>query len=106
MDGGAGRDRTGDLRLAKAALYQLSYSPILKRRALARPPPGALVRASRGVVGLSGFEPLTSRLSAVRSSQLSYRPVVEGRALVDDLPCCQRATGRLERRPGGSLKAR
>jgi hypothetical protein len=28
------------------------------------------------VVGLSGFEPLTSRLSAVRSSQLSYRPVV------------------------------
>jgi hypothetical protein len=29
------------------------------------------------VVGLSGFEPLTSRLSAVRSSQLSYRPVVD-----------------------------
>jgi hypothetical protein len=28
------------------------------------------------MVGLSGFEPLTSRLSAVRSSQLSYRPVV------------------------------
>ncbi len=26
-------------------------------------------------MGLSGFEPLTSRLSAVRSSQLSYRPV-------------------------------
>ena len=25
--GGADRDRTGDLRLAKAALYQLSYSP-------------------------------------------------------------------------------
>ena len=32
-------------------------------------------RLSRGMVGLSGFEPLTSRLSAVRSSQLSYRPV-------------------------------
>jgi hypothetical protein len=29
------------------------------------------------MVGLSGFEPLTSRLSAVRSSQLSYRPVVD-----------------------------
>jgi hypothetical protein len=28
------------------------------------------------MVGLSGFEPLTSRLSAVRSSQLSYRPEV------------------------------
>ena len=25
--GGAGRARTGDFRLAKAALYQLSYSP-------------------------------------------------------------------------------
>ena len=60
--GGAGRDRTGDLRLAKAALSQLSYSP---GRCLLE-----------GLVGLSGFEPLTSRLSAVRSSQLSYRPVV------------------------------
>jgi hypothetical protein len=28
--GGAGRVRTDDLRLAKAALSQLSYSPILK----------------------------------------------------------------------------
>jgi hypothetical protein len=26
------------------------------------------------VVGLSGFEPLTSPLSGVRSNQLSYRP--------------------------------
>jgi hypothetical protein len=45
-----------------------------------RPPgckPGALPAElqPRGMVGLSGFEPLTSRLSAVRSSQLSYRPV-------------------------------
>ena len=57
--GGAGRDRTDDLRLAKAALPQLSYSP---------------VGFGQGLVGLSGFEPLTSRLSAVRSNQLSYRP--------------------------------
>ena len=28
----------------------------------------------RVMVGLSGFEPLTSRLSGVRSNQLSYRP--------------------------------
>ena len=27
------------------------------------------------VVGLSGFEPLTSPLSGVRSNQLSYRPM-------------------------------
>ena len=62
--GGADRDRTGDLRLARAALSQLSYSP----------------KVGRKVVGLSGFEPLTSRLSAVRSSQLSYRPVVRHQA--------------------------
>lgn len=27
-------------------------------------------------VGLSGFEPLTSRLSGGRSNQLSYRPLI------------------------------
>jgi hypothetical protein len=30
--GGAGRDRTDDLRLAKAALPQLSYSPVVEIR--------------------------------------------------------------------------
>ena len=56
VDGGADRDRTDDLRLAKPALSQLSYSPMK-------------------VVGLGRFELPTSRLSGVRSNQLSYRPL-------------------------------
>ena len=48
--------RTPDLRLAKAPLSQLSYIP------------------RKPSVGLGGLEPPTSRLSGVRSNQLSYRP--------------------------------
>ena len=59
--GGASRDRTDDLKLAKLALSQLSYGPEGPKR--------------KGMVGLRGFEPLTSPLSGVRSNQLSYRPV-------------------------------
>ena len=36
------------------------------------------------MVGLSGLEPLTSRLSVVRSNQLSYRPVVSHHHDQDD----------------------
>ena len=46
--------RTLDPLLAKQVLSQLSYAPIL--------------------MGLSGLEPPTSRLSGVRSNQLSYKP--------------------------------
>jgi hypothetical protein len=56
-NGGADRDRTDDLRLAKPALSQLSYSPNLKRSAAQR------------VVGLGRFELPTSRLSGGRSNQ-------------------------------------
>ena len=61
--GGDNRDRTGNLRLAKPALSQLSYipKPILACRC-------------RSVVGLGRVELPTSRLSGVRSNQLSYRP--------------------------------
>ena len=40
--------------------------------------PETIVRfyAKYYMVGLSGLEPLTSRLSGVRSNQLSYRPVL------------------------------
>ena len=56
--GGDKRVRTVDPLLAKQVLSQLSYTPI------------------DGMVGLSGLEPPTLRLSVVRSSQLSYRPIL------------------------------
>ena len=59
INGGAGRDRTDDLLLAKQALYQLSYSPVFKI-----------------MVGLARLELATSPLSTVRSNQLSYKPLI------------------------------
>jgi hypothetical protein len=67
-DGGAGRDRTDDLKLAKLPLSQLSYSPLKTRSANIPTPPMSMV-------GLGGLEPPTSRLSGVRSNHLSYRPI-------------------------------
>jgi hypothetical protein len=56
-NGGGERDRTDDLKLAKLPLSQLSYTPVLSR-----------------FVGQGRFELPTSRLSGVRSNQLSYWP--------------------------------
>jgi hypothetical protein len=58
--GGADRDRTDDLMLAKHALSQLSYGPDCHR--------------SDQVVGPGRVERPTSRLSGVRSNHLSYEP--------------------------------
>ena len=60
--------RTPDPDLAKVVLYQLSYAPI---RGVGR----NLGADAAEVVGLSGLEPETSRLSGVCSNQLSYKPV-------------------------------
>jgi hypothetical protein len=62
--GGDKRDRTADPLLARQVLSQLSYAPIFETN-------NAVIK----MVGLSGLEPLTSRLSGVRSNQLSYRPI-------------------------------
>jgi hypothetical protein len=92
--GGARRDRTDDLLLAKQALSQLSYGPRRARRVLARrksearsQKPEVDVRSLASdfwlliagvshliVVGLGRLELPTSRLSGVRSNHLSYRP--------------------------------
>jgi hypothetical protein len=56
--GGADRDRTDDLKLAKLPLSQLSYGP----------------DHPKAVVGPDRFELSTPRLSSVCSNQLSYGP--------------------------------
>ena len=66
--GGGKRVRTADLLLAKQALSQLSYAPETACRLIAF-----------RLVGLGRFELPTSRLSGVRSNQLSYRPAPAGR---------------------------
>ena len=59
---GDGEIRTLDPLLARQVLSQLSYAPIL--------------------MGLSGLEPPTSRLSGVRSNRLSYKPIYSGSHLL------------------------
>src|SRR3954466_10488907 len=67
MAGGADRDRTDDLKLAKLALSQLSYGPWSL---------GLMIGVSekRRLVGPGRVERPTSRLSGVRSNHLSYEP--------------------------------
>jgi hypothetical protein len=69
VSGGGMGIRTPDPDLAKVVLYQLSYAPIRVE------PAGAAE-----VVGLSGLEPETSRLSGVCSNQLSYKPMLRFRS--------------------------
>jgi hypothetical protein len=92
--GGARRDRTDDLMLAKHALSQLSYGPVNRRRMLSSPPslfelrrdslrssdgsPSRSWRSQRRLVGLGRLELPTSRLSSARSNQLSYKPLTRG----------------------------
>jgi hypothetical protein len=84
QSGGARRDRTDDLLLAKQALSQLSYGPSGRPRSDAGRRIRALCRLSSVrcrliMVGLGRFELPTSRLSSARSNQLSYKPGSEDR---------------------------
>ena len=72
-DGGAKGARTPDLRRARAALSHLSYSPATARSVFQRAKKGRMAPLDN-LVGLGRFELPTSRLSGVRSNQLSYRP--------------------------------
>lgn len=74
--GGARRDRTDDLLLAKQALSQLSYGPSIpaSRRKRSKCRPGSHSILGQRLVGPGRLELPTSRLSGVRSNRLSYGP--------------------------------
>ena len=75
--GGARRDRTDDLMLAKHALSQLSYGPVPGGKPKGQIREFALLSRSleAKMVGLGRLELPTSRLSSARSNQLSYKPL-------------------------------
>ena len=66
VPGGGKESRTPDPLLARQVLSQLSYTPTYSEI------PKAL---KNSLVGWSGLEPPTSRLSGVCSNQLSYQPI-------------------------------
>ena len=85
---GAERVRTDDLRLAKPALSQLSYSPSRSRSQRA-PPSSPLAlnpRSCRDLVGQGRLELPTLRLSGVRSNHLSYWPSASATGLASRFP--------------------
>ena len=63
--GGGERDRTDDLLLAKQALSQLSYTPLIKNS-----------KKHAILVGPGRLELPTSRLSGVRSNQAELRALI------------------------------
>ncbi len=74
--GGDEENRTPDPLLARQVLSQLSYTPTnsLARARISSHFHQPIPKKLKALVGLGGLEPPTSRLSGVRSNQLSYRP--------------------------------
>ena len=103
QDGGADRDRTDDLKLAKLALSQLSYGPIrmsdvreqMSEKIFRHPTIWHLPARKAGVVGPGGVEPPTSRLSGVRSNHLSYEPLSDVGYQMSDIRRVRNANARL-----------
>jgi hypothetical protein len=87
-NGGARRDRTDDLMLAKHALSQLSYGPI-----------GIPLVSKQTLVGPGRFELPTPRLSSVCSNQLSYGPSPAAVVTITGLAIPLPFPGRLNERP-------
>ena len=91
--GGARRDRTDDLMLAKHALSQLSYGPVPEDECFKL---DEKHMRSIKVVGLGRLELPTSRLSSARSNQLSYKPLTTN--VLQRIGACSRATGSRRKR--------
>ena len=62
------------LESLKSRMNPTLFTLVCSRKPLAEVPRALPVRAS-GLVGSSGLEPPTSRLSGARSNQLSYEPI-------------------------------
>ena len=73
--GGDEESRTPDPLLARQVLSQLSYTPIFACVRLFTSSSALRFTLNKALVGLSGLEPPTSRLSGVCSNQLSYKPI-------------------------------
>ena len=72
FDNGDGEIRTLDPLLARQVLSQLSYTP--RQLSVICAASSSSLTISCLTMGLNGLEPSTSRLSGVRSNQLSYKP--------------------------------
>ena len=105
--GGARRDRTDDLVLAKHALSQLSYGPETgNNRSLPTGSPSRCSQSERRLVGLGRLELPTSRLSSARSNQLSYKPLTRGASFVCAQPASSAGSNRTSAAPGACSSAK
>ncbi len=99
-DGGDERIRTADPLRARQVLSQLSYIPNLS--SIPNPELRTPDSGTKRVVGLGRVELPTSRLSGVRSNQLSYRPDIPCGASVPHGPTSLRSA-RFQRSKGTTL---